>query len=163
MSPKLKYIFFAVLLVLGGLYFYNKYNVAPSVDFTKLDLQYMNGERVNWQDFKGKKLIVSLGASWCGNCREELMELNKIKNEKLGDVEVVVISDEPMEKVQRFSELHSYPYIFLKLNQPFPSIGINSIPTTYIVNTQLEVQEEQVGYIEWSDASTVEHLHKLMD
>lgn len=163
MSPKIKYIFFAVLLLLAVLYFYKKYNVAPSVDFAKLDLQYLDGERVNWQDFKGKKLVVSLGASWCGNCREELKELSKVKDTKLEDVEVVVISDEPMEKVQRFSEMYSYPYIYLKLNQPFPSIGINSIPTTYIINTALEVQDEQVGYIDWSDASTVEHLHKLMD
>ncbi|MBK9283842.1 MAG: TlpA family protein disulfide reductase [Sphingobacteriaceae bacterium] len=162
MNNKIKLIFAGILIFLVALYFVNKYRVAPSVDLNQLPLFTLTGDKVNWQDYKGKKLVVSFGASWCGNCKEELREIKKIKSEKLSDVEIVVISDEPVEKIERFASAYE-DFTFLKLNLDFPSIGINSIPVSYIINTKLEVKENQVGYINWADASTVEHLRSLMN
>lgn len=160
-----KWINALILLVaaLIGFYFYNKYKVAPSIDFTKLSLVNLNQQSVKFEAFKGKKVVVCFSASWCPNCLDELKELNDIKNSKLMDVEVVVISDEPIEKISLFKEKTAYPFTFLKLNQAFNDIGIFSIPTSYIVNTKLEVKKETVGYLDWKDASTAEHLLKLMD
>ncbi|MEI8136575.1 MAG: TlpA disulfide reductase family protein [Bacteroidota bacterium] len=160
-----KWINALILLVaaLIGFYFYNKYKVAPSIDFTKLSLVDLNQQSVKFDAFKGKKVVVCFSASWCPNCLDELKELNDIKNSKLMDVEVVVISDEPIEKISSFKEKTAYPFTFLKLNQAFNDIGIFSIPTSYIINTKLEVKKETVGYLDWKDASTAEHLLKLMD
>jgi hypothetical protein len=49
------------------------------------------------------------------------------------------------------------------MNQSFNQIGIHSIPTSYVLNREQEVKKETVGYIDWKDASTREHLKKLMD
>ena len=154
---------FLVIAALVGFYFYNKYKVAPSIDFSKLSLVDLNQQPVNFNSFKGKKLVVCFSASWCPNCLDELKELNDIKSTKLNEVEVVVISDESLEKIIAFKEKKGYPFTFLKLNQNFNDIGIFSIPTSYIVNTKLEVKKETVGYLDWKDASTAEHLVKLMD
>ena len=154
---------FLVIAALVGFYFYSKYKVAPSIDFAKLSLVDLNEQPVNFSSFKGKKLVVCFSASWCPNCLDELKELNDIKNTKLNEVEVVVISDESLEKIISFKEKKGYPFTFLKLNQNFNDIGIFSIPTSYIVNTKLEVKKETVGYLDWKDASTAEHLVNLMD
>ena len=71
--------------------------------------------------------------------------------------------DEPLEKIMSFKEKTDYPFTFLKLTKGFNEIGIFSIPTSYIVNTKLEVKKETVGYLDWKDPSTAEHLVKLMD
>ncbi len=163
MNGKLKYIIFGALAVIVAVYFYNKYRTAPTLDFNKLTLFDVEGNPVKWQNFTGKKMVVSFGASWCPNCLEELKMINSIKDKDLNGVEVIVISDEAMENVQSFKERKGYPFTFLKMNQTFNSIGVNAIPTTYIVNTNLELKDETVGYIDWKDPSTVEHLKKLME
>jgi peroxiredoxin len=163
MNNKLKYLILTLLGLLIGFYFYNKYKVPPSINFNKLTLFDTQGNPVKISDFKGKKLIVSFGASWCPNCIDELKMINGVKEKDLSDIEIIVISDEAMEKVQAFKERKGYPFTYLKMNETFNSIGINSIPTTYIVNPKQEVKDETVGFIDWEDASTIEHVKDLMD
>lgn len=163
MNNKLKYLIIALLVVLAVIYFYNKYRVAPGLDFNKFTLTDINGQPVKIESFKGKKIILEFGASWCGNCLSEMKGLNAVKDSELNDVEVICISDEPLETIQAFRERKGYPFTFLKLAQSFPSVGINSIPTNYILDTQLKVKYEKVGEIDWKDPSTLEHLKKLME
>ncbi|MBI2721068.1 MAG: TlpA family protein disulfide reductase [Bacteroidetes bacterium] len=162
MSKIFKYLAIAILLVFAAWFFYNKYRVAPGLDFKKLNLTDLNGNPVKFEDFKGKKLIVSFGASWCGNCISELKDLTQIKDELAG-IEVLIISDEPLETVVKFKERKSYPFTFLKMEQSFGSIGINSIPTNYIFNKNLELKYEKVGEINYKDFSTLEYIKKQME
>lgn len=160
-----KYIFIVVLIIgsLIGYYFYKKYNVPPSINFAGLELYNLQSQKINFNDFKGKKILVSFGASWCGNCIDELNTLKKIKEKSLSDVEIICISDEDIETIAAWQERKQYPFTFLKLNTNFNAINIFSIPTSYIVNTKLEVTNETVGFIDWEDESTREHLKKLME
>ncbi len=162
MNNKLFYLLLLVIAVLTGFYLYNKYKVAPTINLNSLNVMDLNQELVKIESYKGKKIILSFGASWCGNCIQELNTLKAIKQNLLNDVEVIVISDEPIEKVMQFKTKREYPFTFLKMQNSFGSIGINSIPTTYIINTNLEIKKETVGYINWEDPSTLQYLKTLM-
>lgn len=162
MNNKLFYGLILFLALLVAFYLYQKYRVAPSINLQELVLTDLNGQSVSIENFRGKKVVLSFGASWCGNCKQELNELKKIKNAELSDVEVVVISDEPIEKIISFKEKNDYPFTFLKMQKLFGEIGINAIPTTYIINTNLQIKKEKVGYINWQDASNRQHLITLM-
>lgn len=155
---------YALLALLGGLiilFYYNKYKVAPSIDITKLEIVTETEQPFSMTQLKGKKLIVSFYASWCGNCLEELKDINKIKSSDLNDIEVVCITDEPIEKIMQFKERTGYTFLFLKLKKNFQDINIYSIPVTYIVNEKLEVVEEHLGYVDWTDPSTLNHIKSL--
>lgn len=143
------------------LYYYNKYSEAPQIKFSELRLSDTEGRPFDFNTLKGKKVIVSLYASWCGNCIDEMRDLDRVKNAELKDVEVICISDEPMEKVVSFKESHNYSYTFLKMDQSFNQIGVMSIPVNYLLNTNSEVVHEQVGAIQWDDPSTLNHLKSL--
>lgn len=161
MSKKLYSLLLLLLAGIIALYFYHTYRVAPDVNLNELPLSDENGKDYNFHNLKGKKMIVSFYASWCGNCIQELKEINKIKQTELNDVEIICITDEPLEKLIDFKNEHAYPFTFLKLNKAFPDIGIHSIPVTYIVNQKLEIVKEEVGYIEWGDPSTINHIKGL--
>ncbi len=163
MPKKYINIILIALIILGAFYLYNKYKVAPKIDFQKLELLDMEGNAFNFESLKGKKTIVSLGASWCPNCISEMNALAKIKDTELSDVTIVIIDDEPLEKVIAFKERKNYSFLFLKLNSSFPEIGIHSIPVNYFFNKNLELKKQQVGEIEWNDPSTREHYKKLME
>ncbi|MCC6372828.1 MAG: TlpA family protein disulfide reductase [Bacteroidia bacterium] len=155
----------AVLLVLAallGFYFYNKYRVAPAITFPKLELKDLQGNAVLFESFKSKKLVVCFSATWCGNCWEELETISAIKNTELNDVEVLVISDEPVEKIEKFVKRLNPTFTCLQLQTPFSKIGIHSLPTSYILNKNLEVKKDSVGYLDWSDPATLQHLKTLM-
>jgi len=164
MTKKTTYIIILIaLLGVAGLYFFNKYKVAPTIEISKLNVvdQYTNNFDIT--SLKGKKVIVSFYASWCPNCIEELKVLNSIKNDKLSDIEVLAITDESIEKLVAFKTKTQYPFTFLTLTATFPQIGINSIPVTYLLNTKGEVVYNNVGYIDWKDESTLNHLKSLME
>lgn len=163
MPKKFSIILIVLLIGLGALYLYNKYRVPPSIDLTKLNLVDLSGKQVDFNQFKGKKTIVCFSASWCPNCIREMNALKKIKDTELADVEIVIIDDEPIEEVIQFKDGRSYPFTFLKLDRPFPTIGINSIPVTYFYDTNLQLKKDEVGEIEWADPSTREHYKQVMN
>jgi peroxiredoxin len=154
-------IFFIAFLVV--LFFYNKYKVAPAIDMPNLDLVDENGQAFDIKTLTGKKVIISFYASWCPNCIDELEVLNKINAEKLKDVTVLCITDEPIEKLQSFKEKRPYPFMFIKLNKSFHEIGIESIPTVYLLNTKNKIVFNEVGSPDWEDESTLAHLKALME
>lgn len=154
-------VFLVLLGVLVALYFYNKYRVAPSIKLEQLDVLNEEGTKTSLNQWKGKKIVLSFYASWCGNCLEELEIINKIKNTELQDVEVICITDEPIEKLIAFKSKKGYPFTFLKLNKSFSEIGIHSIPVTYIVNQDFQIVKEQVGYIHWDNPATLNHIKGL--
>lgn len=164
MSKKTTYIILAIaILSVAGLYFYNKYNVAPAIEISKLDVIDQDTNKYEIQSLRGKKVIVSFYASWCPSCVEELKTLNSIKTEKLNDVEVLAITDESLEKLVYFKQKTQYPFTFLTLTGSFNNIGIASIPVTYLLNANGEIVYNNVGFIDWSDESTLNHLKKLME
>jgi cytochrome c biogenesis protein CcmG/thiol:disulfide interchange protein DsbE len=163
MTKKTTYIILAVaILAVIGMYFYNKYNVAPTIDIAKLEVVTQDDQKFDIASLKGKKVIVSFYASWCPPCREELKTLHKIKDQKLTGYEILAITDENLEKLIEFKEKNQYTFTFLALTKVFSEIGINSIPTTYLLNAKGEIVYNNVGFIDWEDPSTLEHLTGLM-
>jgi thiol-disulfide isomerase/thioredoxin len=142
--------FFIAFLI--GMYVYNKYHVAPKIDISKLEIVNANNQKFDIKSLKGKKVIISFYASWCPNCIDEL-----------SDITVLAITDESIEKLVSFRDKKQYPFTFMKLTNPFSDIGIVSIPTVYLVNTNNEIVYDKVGYINWEDESTLSHLKKLME
>jgi len=163
MQKKLITLFILVLAGCIGFYFYSKYRIAPSVDVSKLPLVTLEGKSFDFKSLKGKKVILSFSASWCGNCLREMNAMKKVKESDLADVEVLIIDDEPLETVAEFKNNRNYPFTFLKLGKDFPSIGIHSIPVTYFYNAQQEITGNEVGEIDWTDPSTREHFKQILN
>ena len=162
-NKKIYTLIFILLAGIGILYFYNKYKVAPKLDIANLEVVDENSASFDIKSLKGQKVIVSMYASWCPDCLKELKEINAIKTEKLSNITVVAITDETIEKLISFKTKKQYPYTFLKLKKSFNDIRIFSIPTVYLLNTKGEVVYEHVGYINWNDESTLNHLKTLME
>ncbi|MBS1637471.1 MAG: TlpA family protein disulfide reductase [Bacteroidetes bacterium] len=163
MNAQKSYILLVIFVAgLIGLYFFNKYRVAPSMKLDSLELVDETGKEFRLSATAGKKRIISFYASWCGDCLREFKALNTIKEKELGDVDVIAITDEPIEKMISFKEKKQYPFQFLKLRKAFSDIQIFSIPVVYIVNEKNETVYEHVGFVDWTDPSTLNYLKTLL-
>jgi peroxiredoxin len=142
-----------VALVL--LYQYKKYRVAPKHDLANMICNDTLGKPVNISSFKGKKIILTFFGTWCGDCLREMKQLDEAMKTNLKDVEVIAISDEPMQKITSFAQRKKYNYTFLQLPKPFASIDIYAIPVTYLINASGEVVHAKVGAINWKDPAVI--------
>lgn len=160
-----KYVYLILLIVAAffGYYFFQKYRVAPELSTVDLPLQTPEGAVAKLDQYLGKKTILCFSASWCGPCRAELKTLAGLKQSTLKDVNIVVISDEQQTELVQFRSGYPPAFEWLNLMQPFSAIGINSIPTSYLLNKQGKVVHQKVGYIDWEDPSTLNYMLGLME
>lgn len=163
MQKKIIYLFGILIVAFIGFYFYQKYRIAPELQVLQLPLQDLNGQSTDLSVYRGQKTMLCFSASWCGPCRAELKMLGELKQSTLKEVTIVVISDEDLGQVNKFADVFAFGFEWLNLKQAFSSIGINSIPTTYLMNKEGKVVHKNVGYIDWEDPSTANYLLGLMN
>jgi peroxiredoxin len=157
-------IFMALVLAgLLGLYLYKKYRIAPSIPLLEQQVIDAAGNKSDLSAYKGKALIISYYASWCGDCIKEMKELNSVKAEALPDVEVICITDEPAEKLISFQQSRGFPFAFYRIGRSFHELGIHTIPVTYLVDKKGEVVYNKVGVVKWKDDSFLAHAQKLLN
>ena len=165
MSSGKKVGLFLLILAAGlvGLFLYKKYKIAPDLPVMQQELYTENGEKTSLASRRGKPLIISYYASWCGDCLKEMKELNAVKDTALANVEVVCITDEMPEKLIAFKNKHSYPFSFYRIAKPFNEIGIYTIPVTYLINSKGEMVYNKVGAIRWKDPSFIQYAKKQLN
>ena len=116
----------------------------PDVSFTDLD-----GRVVEVKDFQGAVVLLNFWATWCGPCRVELPELQKLYGE-LGGKGLVVLTvavDTPREKVRPFLEkLGITMPAFLADARTQQMLGIDRIPFSILLDPEGKVVQIYPGY-----------------
>jgi len=149
-----------VLLLVGG-YLYNKYRIAPRVKFNALELYDVKGKPFSTDELKGKKVFVNFFGTWCGPCMHEwpLLEATQAILEKEGYM-FIAISDEPVKKLDRFTERNNTNIKVLYSQQKLKELKIFSVPTSYLLNEKQEIVFTQTGEFEGTPVQVAQQLRK---
>ncbi|HID38145.1 MAG TPA: redoxin domain-containing protein [Calditrichaeota bacterium] len=120
------------------------YPEAP--DFTLPDL---DGNDITLSDFRGQIVFVNFWATWCGPCRMEIPHFIELIDKYGDDFVVLGVALDPREfdKVPGFAKKLgiNYPVVYDKKGVSRMYGGIQSIPTTFVVNREGKVVEYIVG------------------
>lgn len=120
-----------------------KQDVYPAQDFVLTD-QY--GNEHSLADYKEKTVFLNFWATWCGPCRNEMPEIQKIYEEtqQEEDSDLVVLGiaapgfgqEKSQEEVEAFLEKNGYTYPVLMdtTGEVFMEYGISAYPTTFMVD-----------------------------
>ncbi|MBK6527153.1 MAG: TlpA family protein disulfide reductase [Crocinitomicaceae bacterium] len=92
----------------------------------------------NFDEFKGKPIVLSFWATWCPPCRAELPELQELKNEMKGSIHVIAVSEESMEVIQNSELPLDYDFLF---NTPqIPAYyKVDSYPTLLVIDKKMNI------------------------
>lgn len=114
-------------------------------------LEGMDGKTIDFEQYKGKLVLVDFWATWCPPCRRSIPHLAELHTKYSGrGFEVVGISldNTGKESVASFARDYSIPYTILMGTQETAlkwNIG-SGIPVAILVNREGAVVEKIVGY-----------------
>ncbi|HQV79299.1 MAG TPA: TlpA disulfide reductase family protein [Chitinophagales bacterium] len=123
---------------------------APANPFDETTFMDDKQQNFSIQDFDDKVVLVSFFQTWCVDCRKELLELEALQNKFPKELKVLIISDEPFEKLNSAKSFLNSQLSFYTCNQSLKSIGIYRFPTTYLINKSGKIVKSEVERIHWN-------------
>ena len=112
--------------------------------------------------YKEGKIVINYWATWCRPCIKEMPSLKKAE-EILEDYgyTFLLVSDETISKISKFKNERNFDFNFLKSIKSFETLGIYSMPTSYIFYENGKIIETIVGAIEWDSEEMINKLKML--
>lgn len=119
-------------------------------------------------DFHGKVVVINLWASWCGPCRREVPDYEKVRKSYEGqDVEFVALTaedpDEDSAAVKRFLRQVTFGFRLGWADREMARAlmnGRSSIPQTIVIDTDGRVVKQWSGY---SPGRSADRLRDAID
>jgi thiol-disulfide isomerase/thioredoxin len=116
-------------------------------DFT---MKNLDGKEVKLSDYRGKIVFINFWATWCGPCRHEVPVFVELQEEYNDNLVILGISLDQgdLSVVPKFAEEYNINYEVLYGTAQVVATygGINSIPTTFIVDRDGYLRDGRVGF-----------------
>ena len=123
---------------------------------TNLELTDQFGNTHTLSEYKGKVIFLNFWATWCGPCRNEMPDIQKLYEEYSAqgeEAEVVILGvagpgigqEGSVEEITKFMEENGYTYPVLMdtKGEMFTQYGISAFPTTFMIDKEQNVY----GYV----------------
>ena len=122
-----------------------------------------SGETINFNEAKGKVVIINFWATWCPPCIAEMPSLNQLYQTYKDEVVILFVSNESEDTIQKFKSKYGYQFPVYRAMTQFPSeFDINSIPRTFVINKSGKIVVDKTGAANWFSDSFNERLNELI-
>lgn len=151
--------------ILGGLllvYLIMKYRVAPSIAFDDLQLKTPEGQVVKLSEYKGKVIFLNFWETWCGPCVQEMPTIDEARGQIDSTKMVfITIGEEDPAKIAAFRDKHDYKFRYLISEKSFADLGINTYPTSYIIDKEGKIVMTKIGGVDWATPEMIDFMENL--
>jgi thiol-disulfide isomerase/thioredoxin len=144
-------------------------NASTSSDFVAKDFDYkftikdLQGNKVPFEQFKGKVIFLNMWATWCGPCRAEMPGIqslyDKVKSDSIVFVMLSWDKDQDKPKIEKYLEKNSFSFPVYQPAGYLPEhLQVPSIPTTFIISKAGKVIQKEVGTRNYDTKRMVQYL-----
>lgn len=160
-------IILTTFLVLVGISVlaYKYFAVGTDPDFSQITLQKdALSQPVALQSLQGKATIIAFFQTWCGDCIREIPTLIALqKSMQSSDLQILLVTDEPEEKVTYFKNKFSlFTLDFYYTTVPLKELGIKKYPTTYLIDIKRKTLLKTLEGYDWNSDQSREMVGKLV-
>ena len=130
----------------------NAQEMTIGTQLPNFSLQSQSNGNLNSSDLKGKVVLISLFATWCGPCQSELAEVEKELWPKFKDNKefaIVVIGREHTEQqLKEYNERKkfSFPLYPDPKREVYSLFADKNIPRAYLFNKEGQLVYSSIGY-----------------
>ena len=124
-------------------------------------------KEINLADHRGKVVIVTFWASWCGYCLKELPALNELQV-KAGDqwlkIIAVNVQDENTAYRAMTKQMRDYRIVLARdrSGEIAATYGVRAYPNLWMIDPQGRIASHHVGYGEDSLKSIINEIKRLL-
>jgi thiol-disulfide isomerase/thioredoxin len=125
------------------------------------NLNGLNTESINFNEFEGKVVFVNFWATWCPPCRAEMPMIQKLYDDYKDKVAFVFVTSEKLNTVETFFNDKGYnlPVYNSVTIPPNKFTETNSIPASYLIDINGNIRISKVGAANWNS----EKVRSLLD
>jgi thiol-disulfide isomerase/thioredoxin len=136
----------------------------PPMSTTILD---EDGKPLSLADFWGVPVLINFWATWCPPCVAELPALNRAYDKLAGEVKILLISVDRGGSKRALPFLRdrgiSRPHLAFDANGVLSrEMGVEGLPTSFLVNADQSHCWVYQGPHEWDDAAMIAELRRLL-
>ncbi|MEZ5026773.1 MAG: TlpA disulfide reductase family protein [Chitinophagales bacterium] len=149
---KNKFRTFLLIVIFANIIYFVVFSgrIAPKNPFKETILLDSQNKTHQISEYEGKMLIVSYFQTWCKDCRKEMPELMALQKQFPDQLKVLMISDEPFDKINNMKSFLNLDLSFYKSEKPLKELGIHRFPTTYLLDKKGRTLESKVEGIHWN-------------
>lgn len=146
-------------------------NVRPEEPEKEKDFDYnftlkdLKGNRIKFDQYKGKVVFLNMWATWCGPCRAEMPGIHSLYEKMKGvPIEFVMLSidrDQALPKVESYIANNKYTFpVFMPSGNLATQLQVPSIPTTFIISKDGKIVMKEVGTRNYDTQRMADFLKK---
>lgn len=144
----------------------DRFGTGEAPDFT-LPLLAEKSEKMSLSDLRGKVVYLTIWASWCEPCREELPFLNKLRRELAGrgfEVLAVNVDAEVADAARFLKEVPvDYPVLSDVDSEVLNAFDVQGLPTHFLIDRGGVIRTSRRGFSADEEAQIRSKVVELLD
>lgn len=127
-------------------------------------LKTLDGQNVNFEQFKGKTVFMNVWATWCPPCIAEMPDIHELYQEVNSDkIKFVMISlDDDPQKAAKFIKRKGYTFpVYTVLGNLPQAYASQSIPTTFVISPEGKIVVKHKGMAAYNTSKFKKLLYDI--
>jgi len=109
---------------------------------------------LDFEDQKGKVILVNFWATWCPPCVAEMPSMQELYNEYGDQVTFMFVTSDDRQKVKAFLERKDLDLpVYHPASDTPKKLESKLLPTTYIIDKNGKIVVEETGAADWNSSS----------
>lgn len=156
------------ILLHKGLAFFSPSKVNESnqilIEDYNWNLKAKDGTVFNFEETRGKVVIINFWATWCPPCIAEMPSMQSLYDDYKDRVEFIFVSNEAFEVINKFTSKNGYTFDVYNPMTKYPEVfNITSIPRTFLIDKKGNIVIDKNGAANWNSDSVRSIIDDLLD
>ncbi|MFZ6009688.1 MAG: TlpA family protein disulfide reductase [Bacteroidota bacterium] len=129
-------------------------------------IQDLEGNTVDFNQFRGKVIFLNLWATWCGPCRAEMPSIQalykRVDHDSIAFVMLSLDDSQNTNKVMKYVNDKAFSFPVYMRSGGLPSqLQVSSIPTTFVIDEDGKIVSKKVGAANYDNDEFQKFLEDL--